>query len=229
MTFIGQGPHGGSSVYDHTAVDNGHSGDALSLGLSHARAETEEAAVAPCWSQQQFWAVLADIHDAHHRSLVRLAALFRDVAGEDVVQDAYVRVARRWNGIREPDKVLVYLRRAVVNGAIDERRRRRRVDVLSLDALSEGQLRCQPDGGRPLGLPAAAAPEDIALRHLADDAVVACVRRLPRRQRECIGLRYCLRLSEKETAEVLGINLGSVKKHVSRAMEKLRPALENYR
>ena len=229
VTFLVQGPQGAGRTYDHTAADNGQNGGAVSLGISGERAEPEEAAVAPCWSQQQFWTVLAEIHDIHYRSLVRLAALFRGVAGEDVVQEAYVRVARRWDGIREADKVLVYVRRAVVNGAIDERRHRRRVDVLSLDALCEGPLPRQPDDRRPPRFPPGAGPEEIALRHLADDAVVACVRRLPGRQRECIGLRFCLSLSEKETAEVLGINPGSVKRHVSRAMEKLRPALENYR
>lgn len=67
------------------------------------------------------------------------------------------------------------------------------------------------------------------MRHLADEAVVVRVRRLPERQRACVGLRFCLNLSEKETAEILGISTGSVKQHTSRALKKLGSALETYR
>jgi RNA polymerase sigma factor (sigma-70 family) len=229
VTSLAQGPPGVGGAYDDIAVDNGHNGGALSLGPPVERAETEEAAVGPCWTPEQFWAVLAAIHHDHYSSLVRLAALFLDGAGEDTVQEAIVRVAGRWDRIREADKVLVYVRRAVVNGAISERRHRRRVQVLSLDALKEGLLPRRQGQSQPSKLPPAEPVEEITLRHLADEAVVASVRRLQGRQRECIALRFCLNLSEKETAEVLGITPGCVKKHVSRAMTKLRPALEAYR
>lgn len=232
VTSLAQGPPGVGDAYDDIAVDNGDDGGALSLGPPEERAEaeeTEEAAVVPYWTRQQFWVVLTAIHHDHYSSLVRLAALFLDGAGEDTVQEAFVRVAGRWNGIREADKVLVYVQRAVVNGAISERRHRRRVQVLSLDAFKEGLLPRRQGQSQPSKLPPAEPVEEITLRHLADEAVVASVRRLQGRQRECIALRFCLNLSEKETAEVLGITPGCVKKHVSRAMTKLRPALEAYR
>lgn len=230
VTFLTQGRRGGvGGAYDLIAVDDGDNGGALSLGLSDELAETEEAAVGPWGSQQQFWSVLADIWRDHYTSLVRLAALFLDGGGEDAVQDAFVRVARRWDGIRDADRVLVYVRRAVVNVAISERRDRRRVEVLSLDAFNQGLLPRLVVDGKPPMMPSAMAGEEIALRRLADEGVVRCVRGLPGRQRECIGLRFCLLLSEKETAKVLGIHPGSVKRHVSRAMAKLRPVLESYR
>ena len=233
VTFLAQVPDGVGHAYDHTAVVNGHNGGAPSLGPPGTPAEMEEAAVAPGqrpdWNQQQFWAVLADIHHEHYGSLVRLAALFLGGAGEDAVQDAFVGVARRWDGIREADKVLIYLRRAVVNRARSELRHRHRMDIVSLDGLNDGLLPRRLSDHQPPRLPEAPGVEDIALRRLVADAVVACVRRLPRRQRECVGLRFCLQLSENETAEVLGIKPGSVKTHTSRAMQKLGPALETYR
>lgn len=164
------------------------------------------------WTQAEFWVVLSDIHRDNYGSLVRLAALFLDGGGEDAVQDAFVQVSGQWDRIREADKVLLYLRQAVVNRAKSLLRHRLVV------------LRQPP----PLPLHAPAS-EDVALCHLADEALVARVRRLPNRQRACVGLRYCLNLSEKETAEVLGISAGSVKQHTSRALRKLGPALESYR
>ncbi len=163
---------------------------------------------AACWSREEFWVVLSDLHRLHYHGLVRLAALYLDDAGEDAVQDAFVRVSLQWDRIRNADKVLVYVRRAVLNNAKSELRHRMTV------------RRHQP--AVPLSAPAS---EDVALGHLAEAAIVVRLRQLPARQAACVGLRFYLELSEKETAEVLQISAGSVKQHTSRAMKKLRPML----
>ncbi len=152
--------------------------------------------------------VLSDLHRLHYPSLVRLAALYLDDAGEDAVQDAFVRVSLQWDRIRNADKVLVYVRRAVLNNAKSELRHRMTV------------RRHQP--APPLSAPAG---EDVAMSHISEEAIVVCLRQLPPRQAACVGLRFYLDLSEKETAEVLKISAGSVKQHTSRAMRKLRPML----
>ena len=213
--------------YAGVAVGNGDDGFAPSLSLTDERSgnqfsgiearqcggnEAEESVDglgrAACWSREEFWIVLAELHSVHYHALVRLAALYLDDAGEDAVQDAFVRVSLQWDSIRDANKVLVYVRRAVLNNAKSELRHRMTV------------RRHQP--AAPLSAPAG---EDVALRHLADDAVVVCLRQLPARQAACVGLRFYLDLSEKETAEVLQISTGSVKQHTSRAMRKLRPML----
>ena len=40
-----------------------------------------------------------------------------DLAAEEVVQDAFIAVHRRWDTIRDHQAAAAYLRRAVVNGA----------------------------------------------------------------------------------------------------------------
>jgi len=45
---------------------------------------------------------------------------------------------------------------------------------------------------------------------------------LTEQQRACVALRYYESMTEEETARVLGISAGSVKRHVFRAMEKMR-------
>ena len=59
------------------------------------------------------------LFSAHYRGLVRLAVLLLhdEQAAEDVVQDAYVGLHRRWRRLRDADKALGYLRTSVVTGA----------------------------------------------------------------------------------------------------------------
>jgi DNA-directed RNA polymerase specialized sigma24 family protein len=46
--------------------------------------------------------------------------------------------------------------------------------------------------------------------------------RLPRRQREAIVLRYLLDLDEEQTARMLGVTVGTVHTHVTRALARIR-------
>jgi RNA polymerase sigma factor (sigma-70 family) len=49
--------------------------------------------------------------------------------------------------------------------------------------------------------------------------------RLPFRKRACVVLRHAFDLSEKETAEALGISVGTVKSQTSKGMAELRRLL----
>src|SRR3954463_10057727 len=63
------------------------------------------------------------LFEEHYEPLVRLARLLVDDrgSGEEVVQDAFVRVYRRWASVEDPVR---YVRRAVVNGARSRLRHR---------------------------------------------------------------------------------------------------------
>ena len=150
----------------------------------------------------------------HYTSLLRLAALLVDqrAAAEDVVQDAFVKLHRSWHRVRDLERAPAYLRSIVLNTARSRLRRRR---------VAERH--------RPDPLPDAASAEAAAM--LSDDqrAVIDALRELPRRQRECVALRYYCDLSEAEIAETLGISRGSVKSHSHRALSALSSRLEALR
>jgi DNA-directed RNA polymerase specialized sigma24 family protein len=59
--------------------------------------------------------------------------------------------------------------------------------------------------------------------------VLAAVGQLPRRQRECITLRYYFNSSDADIATTLGLSIGSVKKHLHRANTSLAVSLEALR
>ncbi len=67
----------------------------------------------------------------------------------------------------------------------------------------------------------------------ADDGVVSRVvlhdalKRLPRRQREVLAMRYLLGMSEAEVANTLGVSPETVRSHVRRGLHKLRTTLDD--
>ncbi|MFZ6004460.1 MAG: SigE family RNA polymerase sigma factor [Actinomycetota bacterium] len=132
--------------------------------------------------------------------MVRLAHLLTSgsAASEELVQEAFIRVHRRWDSIEHP---AAYLRTTVVHEAASHRRRA---------AL---ELRRRPDP-RP---EAVEAPDNEVRYALAG---------LPYRQRAAVVLRYYLDLPEAEIATALGCRVPAVKSLLHRALEKLRQEVE---
>ena len=56
------------------------------------------------------------------------------------------------------------------------------------------------------------------------DAVTTALRSLPIEQQQVLVLRYVADLTERATAEVLGVAVGTVKSRTSRALAALNPA-----
>jgi RNA polymerase sigma-70 factor (ECF subfamily) len=71
----------------------------------------------------------------------------------------------------------------------------------------------------------AASPEAEVLAAETRDQLLAALGRLRDEDREVIGARYLLDLSEAETAETIGIRRGTVKSRTSRALARLRLAM----
>lgn len=143
--------------------------------------------------------------------LVRLAACLtgeRDSA-EDVVQDAFVSLQRHRSTLRDPTAAEAYLRSAVINGSRSQVRR----------LVRERSRR------RPASVPEASS-EELAVENDAHARVFHAVQRLPTRQREVVVCRYYLELSEAETARLLEISTGSVKRHAHRAVKAIQLQVE---
>jgi RNA polymerase sigma factor (sigma-70 family) len=60
-------------------------------------------------------------------------------------------------------------------------------------------------------------------------AVIEAVRGLPRRQRDCITLRYLEELGIEQIAAVLSVSCNSVKTHLKRGLANLEQQLEPQR
>ncbi|WP_371934864.1 SigE family RNA polymerase sigma factor [Streptomyces sp. KL118A] len=125
---------------------------------------------------------------------------------EDLLQTALTKTYVAWDRIEDHRALDGYVRRALLNTRTSQWRKRK-VDEFACDELPEPEV-------TPAGDPA----EQQVLR----DAMWRAIMKLPARQRAMVVLRYYEDLSEAQTAEVLGVSIGTVKSAVSRALGKLR-------
>jgi len=144
------------------------------------------------------------LYEAHALGLVRLAVVMTGDQGsaEDIVQDAFLGLYRRWDRLTDLPHPLAYLRASVLNGCRTALRRRSRADR-RLQRLSE--------------VPSESA-EARALLSEEQQAVARAIRDLPDRQREALVLRYYLDMSEADAAEAMRVSRGAVKSATSRAL-----------
>lgn len=152
--------------------------------------------------------MIAALYRDHARDLVGLARVFVDHrdAAEDIVQEAFIRMARSLHRIRDRDRAGAYLRSIVLNLARDHNRR----GLLSL------RHKMPSNDLDPAGVDETVAAND-QYRHLIEG-----VRALPRRQRDCVALRYLTELSVAEIAATLEVSENSVKTHLKRGLARLR-------
>ncbi len=156
--------------------------------------------------------VIAELFRVEYAGLVRLAyvILHDRCSTEDVVMEAFCSLHAHWSGVRRKSTPLAYLRTAVLYGS------RSRVREL----IRERARRPPSEVG---------VPDPSSARVIARDeaqVLAAGVRSLPQRQREVTVCRYYLELSEVETAELLRISVGAVKRHAHRARKALFTTVE---
>ena len=138
------------------------------------------------------------------------ARLFRTVylltgdhhRAEDVVQATFVSLYLRWGRISGMQDPGAYARKVAVNQVWSWRRRRSSGEVPAFQLVDV----------------AVPGPAEGVSDH---DAVWSAVLTLPARQRAVIVLRFYEDLTEAQTAEILGMAVGTVKSHCHTGCQRL--------
>lgn len=145
---------------------------------------------------------------AHHADLARLAGRLTGEpdAADDLAAEAFLQMWRNWERVDGADNPVAYARGVV---AVLVRNRQRRL-VRERECLTSiGPV----DAG--IGPEQESSDTDAVLD------VRDALRRMPRGRRACVLLRYGYGLSEAETADRLGISVGTVKSQTSRGADQL--------
>lgn len=148
----------------------------------------------------EFEAFYLAAKDPCFRALIATVGSVHDA--DELLAEAFTRSLKRWNTVRSHPRPEAWVVRTALNLHRDQWRR------------SSRQRR------------AMARSDAVPFTEPVDTSVIEAVRSLPERQREVVALRVLLDLSAEETAEVLGIDAGTVGTHLRRALATLRTALD---
>jgi RNA polymerase sigma-70 factor (sigma-E family) len=145
----------------------------------------------------------AFVQREYPRLVAVLSAHCRDRhVAEELAQEALTRACDRWSHVQTLDNPGAWVHRVALNLAGSWFRRRQ----------------AERRGLRRHGPPTAHTDPDTADRIAVRDAVLG----LPEKQRTTLALRFYLRLSVAETAQVMGCSEAAVKSHTGRAVAALR-------
>lgn len=169
------------------------------------------------WSAGQGIAMEADASEERsfeqffadeYRRVVGLTVVLcnRPSVAEELAQDAFVKAFGRWDRICRYDDPGAWVRRVAINLAMSSLRRRSR----EVRMLARMALRREPSS------------EDLIP---GDAEFWSAVRDLPRREAQCIALRYLDDCSTAEIAAVLDIAQSTVRVHLHHARLKLATML----
>jgi RNA polymerase sigma-70 factor (sigma-E family) len=143
--------------------------------------------------------------DARQPQLLRTAYLLTGDRhqAEDVLQTSLAKLYLAWDRVRDRDSVDAYVRRIMVNENNSLWRRGWKRREYATEVLPDHEITDAYDEG--LG-----------------SALWDVVQTLPKKARAVVVLRYYEQLTEAETADILGISVGTVKSQCSRAIAAMR-------
>jgi RNA polymerase sigma-70 factor (ECF subfamily) len=170
--------------------------------------------------------LIARARDGNVAAYEELVRRYQDVAlrtahvvcpetdADDAVQEAFLKAYAALPRFRAGAPFRPWLLRIVANESRNRRRSAgRRVGLAERAGAADPARTHEP------------SPEHGVLAAEERAGLIAAINRLRDEDREVIGARFLLELSEAETAEALGIPRGTVKSRTSRALGRLREAL----
>jgi RNA polymerase sigma-70 factor (sigma-E family) len=165
-------------------------------------------------SRREFDRFAAQVTDQLLRTAFLMTWNLED--SEDLVQEALIRVARRWDRVREMEYPSAYARRILVNLVIDGTKKRVRrnteLEEHTEDLANLGDLHAASQFG--------------AIDSFSEFG--NAMAKITRRQRAVIVLRYWEDMSEADIALLLGCSVGNVKSSASRGLSHLRRILVDH-
>lgn len=157
-----------------------------------------------------------ELYREHRARVLRLCQLLLSDPDEahDATQEVFVKLLRE-AAANPAIAWRPWLNRVAVNACRDRRRsawwRSRKSEIREFDEFDF--IHADP------------TPEQAVLGKETRQAIWGAFRALSARQREVFALRYLEGCSTEDAAEALGVSMGSVKRHLFRAVQHMRVAL----
>ena len=139
---------------------------------------------------------------------------------EDIAQEVFIKIYRNLKNFKEESSLYTWIYRITINVCFDALKKRK--NVVYLDEKIETE-----DGEIGLTLKDdSKKPDEIVEENDLKEILEKCIRKLPEDQRIMIVLRDIKGFTYMEIAEMLKMNLGTVKSRISRARSALKEILD---
>lgn len=172
--------------------------------------------------QERAFSQLVDTHSEKVLGLALRLTGQREVA-EEIAQEAFLRLFKSLESFRGDSRLGTWLYRTVTRLAIDHLRRekiKRRIFFLRNKETEQ----CDP---LERVADTSASPHDILQARETARQIQGVIDQLPARQKAIFVLRHQEELPLKEIAAMLSLELGTVKAHLHRAVNRLRREFPN--
>ncbi len=141
---------------------------------------------------------------------------------KDISQEVLIKIYKNLHEFSNITYFKSWVARITTNTCIDELRKRRRKDTVSLDETKDGE-----EGLKIIQIPSKeTTPEESALESEKQKELVSAIHKLSNDYKTLIVLRDIQGMSYNEIAEVTNSNLGTVKSRLSRARRRLKQLYE---
>lgn len=164
--------------------------------------------------------------ERYQRKIFRLALHYlRNVDDANcAVQDSFVKAFQNIREFRGHATFETWMTRITINVCLDYLKRITRQRVVSLEERVESETEGQASGWMSRQY----TPEQQYLAREMSERVRATLQQLSPHQRTVFILRHYEQHSLKEIEDLTGWNIGTIKSHLFRALEKMRECLKEY-
>ncbi len=141
---------------------------------------------------------------------------------KDISQEVLIKIYKNLHEFSNITYFKSWVARITTNTCIDELRKRRRKEAVSLDETKDGE-----EGLKIIQIPSKeSTPEESAIESEKQKELVSAIHKLSHDYKTLIVLRDIQGMSYNEIAEVTNSNLGTVKSRLSRARRRLKQLYE---
>lgn len=139
---------------------------------------------------------------------------------EDLAQEVFIKVYRNIGKFNEESSLYTWIYRITMNTCLDQIKKEKKITYVStFIETEEGEMEAQfEDESQRL--------DEILEEKVRKETLLKAIKSLPAEQRALIVLRDIRQFKYMEIAEMLKLNLGTVKSKISRARQSLKEILE---
>jgi len=172
--------------------------------------------------RKQFEAEAVPHMDALYRTALRMTKNQTDA--EDLVQETMVKAYRFWDKFEPGSNCRAWLFKIMTNIFINEYRSKSRTPVsVNMDDIDDNFLY-----GQLASMPPGRTPEEEMFAKIFDDDVKKAIEELPDDFRLVVVLSFLEGFSYQEIADIIELQLGTVKSRLHRGRKLLQKKLHDY-